>query len=216
MQANVLSSYSRLGASLVVMLALTACASSGSKDISKIPSQTADITRSDGAFIQPLKWEKTKEQCKGSCPKIKVDSLVFPGNQPLTTLVDASLASMTGVGDGPIHRSIADFESYFWQTAGPRDEVILAATARYRNRNLTVIELVSWQYFTGAAHGIGATQFINWDNQQASVLSLDDLLVSGRKAAFFDVLKGEHQKWLSTQDDAIEDMAQYTRLWPFQ
>lgn len=216
MKIKALGSYTRLSASLLIVLALSACASSGG-DISKIPSKTGDITSAEGSFTQPIKWEKTKAGCKGQCPKLKVDSLVFPGNALLTQTVDSALASMTGLGDdSPAHHSIHDFEQYFWKIAGPRDEVVLAAHTRYRNKDLTILELGSWQYMTGGAHGISATQFLNWDNQRASILYLNDLLIPGQYAAFEALLKQAHQKWLLTQETALEDMAQYTRIWPFQ
>lgn len=216
MKLSALGSYTRLSAALGVMLILTACASSGDATISKIPSRTGDITSADGRFTQPIKWEKTKAGCKGQCPRIKVDSVVFPGNALLTKTVDATLASMTGIGDGPLHHTVQEFEQHFWKVAGPRDEVILSAHPRYRNKDLTVLELGSWQYLTGGAHGISSTQFLNWDNQQASLLRLDDILLPGQKTAFEEVLKQAHHKWLLTQETALEDMAQYNRLWPFQ
>ncbi|MCQ9616309.1 RsiV family protein [Paenalcaligenes niemegkensis] len=159
---------------------------------------------------------KNQGRLQGECPKLSVDSLVFPGNAKLSLFVDATLASMTGMGDGPLHSSIDEFENYYWRTAGPRDEVILAAKTRYRNKDLTVVELGSWQYFTGAAHGMAATQFINWDNQRGAVLHFGDIIAPGKTQDFLRVLQQAHQQWLLTQEDAQENIAQYNRLWPFQ
>src|SRR5690606_25834354 len=116
--------------------------------------------------------------CRGECPTLEVDTLVFAGNTKLTRLVDHALALMTGVNEDqpPHYDSIAGFEEYYWQVAGSRDSVLLAAKLRYRSQYLTIIELDSWQYFTGAAHGVGATQFLNWDNARESVISLDQIL----------------------------------------
>src|SRR3546814_10791128 len=47
---------------------------------------------------------------------------------------------------------------------------VLSAKARYRNRYLTVVELNTWQYYTGAAHGISATQFLNRSEEHTSEL----------------------------------------------
>ncbi len=60
----------RLSATLTITLILTACASSGGGNISKIPAQTGDVTSTDGAFTQPLKWEKTKADCKESAQNL--------------------------------------------------------------------------------------------------------------------------------------------------
>lgn len=197
---------------------LTACASQPSSDISLIPTQTDAVTSQDGLFVQPVKWSRTKTDCKGECPKLTVDSVVFPGVPRLTELVDHALAMMTGTGDErvPPYATIAEFETYFWQTAGPRDEVILSAKTRYRNRYLTVIELNSGQYFTGAAHGLTTTQFLNWDNAASQVLGMEQLLVPGASSRYVQALERAHARWLQSLPEAQDDMPTWQRLWPFQ
>lgn len=197
---------------------LVACASGPAANISLIPAETADIASKDGVFTQPLKWEHAKPDCTGECPSIKVDSLVFPGMPRLTELVDHALATMTGVSDSqrPPYATIAGYEQYFWQTAAQRDSAVLAAKTRYRNRDLTTIELNTWQYFTGSAHGITATQFLNWDNNAGKVLSLSDLLQPGKSADYMAALQQAHQRWLQSNPAAQEDAAGYRRMWPFQ
>src|SRR5690606_186029 len=146
-----------------------------------------------------------------------VDSLVFPGIPRLTELVDHALARMTGIGDNsPVHGTVSEYEAYFFNTAAPRDETVLSAKTRYRNRHLTVIELQSYQYFTGAAHGIPATQFLNWHNERARLLGLEDMLAPGQRPAFVQALRTAHERWLAQNQDALNDMATYQRLWPFQ
>src|SRR5690606_4493933 len=141
---------------------LAACAGTPS-DISRIPTQVGQETSKEGVFTQPVRWERSKPGCKGECPTLKVDSIVFPGNTRLTELVDHSLAYMTGVGD-QAHSSygtIAEYEDHFWKTAAARDSTVFVAKTRYRNRSLTVIELNTMQYMTGMAHGLTATRFLN-------------------------------------------------------
>lgn len=199
---------------LLLSAALAGCANTDQQ--SRIPSFTDEVTSADGVFSQPVKWSKKQPDCKGQCASLSVDSLVFPGNRDLTELVDTALATMTGMGDGPVHPSIDDFADYYWKTAGPRDEVLLVAKTRYRNKDITTLELGSWQYFTGAAHGMSATQFINWDNQRKATITLDQMLQRGAKDAFISALKQAHAQWLTTQEDAIENPEHYRRLWPFQ
>ncbi|XOT94253.1 DUF3298 domain-containing protein, partial [Alcaligenes pakistanensis] len=79
----------------------------------------------------------------------------------------------------PGYRGLKEFEDYYWATANNRDEVHLSARTRYRNRDLTVVELSSGIYMTGAAHGITATQFINWDNRLKTALPLDRIIAPG-------------------------------------
>jgi hypothetical protein len=203
---------------LILAGLLAACASSPSSNISLVPPVTAEQTSKDGLFLQPVKWTHTKPDCKGECPKFELDSIVFPGVQRLTELIDVALATMTGVSNSGQHpyQTVAEFESYFWKVAAPRDSVLLAAKARYRNRDLTVVELNTWQYMTGGAHGISATQFLNWDNRTGKVLGLDNVLLPGKTDAYTEALKRVHAEWMAKHPDALHDMASFRRLWPFQ
>lgn len=204
-------------ASLAVLLA--ACASGPRDNISLIPADQISAQASkDGVFTQPVKWEHKKPKCSGECPAIKVDSIVFPGIPKLTQLVDHALAVMTGVSaDQPQpYDTLAQYEAYFWKTAAPRDSAVFSAKTPYRNKNLTVVELNTWQYYTGAAHGISATQFLNWDNANEKVLGLANIIRPGQRDAYLAVLKQAHTQWLSTNPDAQRDPAAYSRVWPFQ
>lgn len=207
----------RLALALAVCGLVGACASSPS-NISRIPVQTGQETSKEGLFTQPVKWEHTKPGCKGDCPTLKVDSVVFPGNPKLSDLVDNALAYMTGIGNSnvPPYSNIAEYEQYFWKTAAPRDSTLLAARTRYRNRTLTVIELDTWQYMTGMTHGISATQFLNWDNQSTKVLSLNDVLRPGKRQDYIAALKAAHARWLSANPEIIGDISVFVRQWPFQ
>src|SRR5699024_8108973 len=83
---------------VTVCLLLAACAGP-SRDISRIPAQTDAVSSKDGAFTQPVKWARSQPGCEGDCPRMRVDSLVFPGKPRLTELVDHTLANMTGMGE---------------------------------------------------------------------------------------------------------------------
>lgn len=208
----------RLTVLLCTSIALAACASGPSSTISLIPAETAEQTSKDGLFTQAIKWERTKPGCKGECPRLELDSLVFPGIPRLTELVDHALVVMTGLGNEgpPPYTNVAEYQEYFWRTAAPRDSVLLSSRARYRNSNLTVVELNTWQYFTGAAHGISATQFLNWHNATGKVLGLAQILQAGKHDQYVAALNDAHQRWLATNPDAQNDPQTYNRIWPFQ
>ncbi|RTZ47973.1 DUF3298 domain-containing protein [Candidimonas sp. SYP-B2681] len=197
---------------------LAACASGPSDNISLIPAEIAEQTSKEGLFTQAIKWEHKKPGCTGDCPTLKLDSVIFPGIERLTQLVDHALAVMTGVGNSglPPYDTVAEYEQYFWKTAAPRDSVLLAAKTRYRNKNLTVVELNTWQYFTGSAHGISATQFLNWDNAAGKVLGLANVLQPGKNDAYVAALRSVHSQWLAANPDAQRDPQAYARVWPFQ
>lgn len=208
----------RLGATLLGGALLLGACAGPSEQISLIPAALDQQTSRDGLFSQKLNWTHTRPGCKGECPKLVVDSLVFPGHQKLSELVDHALVVMTWLDqDEPIpYLSIAEYEPYFWRTAGPRDETWLQARARYRNPHITVIELDASQYRTGMAHGISGTQFLNWDNAAGKVLSLDDVLAPGARPAFDEALRQTHAHWLQTNPAAQADPLNYNRLWPFR
>ncbi len=204
---------------LFVLTLLSACATSPRSNISLIPSnQIAAQTSKEGLFTQPVKWEHKKPGCKGECPSVKLDSISFPGNKKLTELVDHALATMTGVSTKNVqpYDSVAGYQDYFWKTAAPRDSTVLSAKLRYSNKNLTIIELNTWQYLTGAAHGISATQFLNWDNERHIVLALEQVLQPGKLPDYVAALRAAHGKWLASNADARHDPQTYNRIWPFQ
>ena len=209
----------RAALTLACAAVLAACASGPRDNITLIPAdQIAQESSKEGLFTQPLKYKRSKPDCKGECPQIEVDSLVFPGVPILTELVDHALAVMTGTGteQPQPYSTIQEYEQYFWQTAAARDSTVFSAKARYRSQHLTVIELNTWQYFTGAAHGISATQFLNWDNNARKVLGMADILQPGAHDRYVQALQAAHRRWLATNPDAQRDPAGYDRLWPFQ
>lgn len=208
----------RLALTAVAIGVLAACSSGPSANISRIPVATDQQTSKEGLFVQEVKWKHAKPDCEGDCPTLELDSIVFPGVPKLTELVDHALAMMTGIGDSgpPSYFTIAEYEDYFWKTAAPRDSTLLSAKTRYRNRTLTVIELNSWQYVTGAAHGISATQFLNWDNSIDKVLSLERILQAGQYDAYVAALKQAHSTWRASHPDAQRDIETFNRMWPFQ
>ena len=219
MRINQLNRTARLFMSAALGTALLAgCASRPASNITLIPDATDQVSSREGLFAQEVKWKRSKPGCEGECPTLEVNTLVFAGNPELTRLVDHALAVMTGLNDdqAPRHPDIKAFEEYYWQVAGARDSVLLASKLRYRSKYITVIELDSWQYFTGAAHGMGATQFLNWDNARQAVVPLDHVLVPGGRAAYEAALRRAHARWQQTQPDPQADPQAWNRLWPFQ
>ena len=208
----------RLSLAALSLLALAGCASGPSSNITLIPDATDQVSSRDGLFAQQVKWKRSKPGCTGECPTLEVNTLIFADQPKLTRLIDHALAVMTGLNDdqAPRHASIEEFEQYYWQVAGARDSVLLASKLRYRSKYLTVVELDSWQYFTGAAHGIGATQFINWDNAREIIVTLDQVLAPGGRAQYDAALRRAHAQWLSQQPDPQADPEGWNRLWPFQ
>lgn len=215
-----LTSFRRLACLTVTVLfagLLAACAGP-SRDISRIPTQTDAISSRDGAFTQPLKWSRAQPGCTGQCPQIRVDSLIFPGKPRLTMLVDQVLANMAGMegSESARYSNVEHFADHYLETAGSRDEVDFNARTRYRNRDLTIIELNVGQYYTGAAHGMTATRFLNWDNERERLLQLDDVLVTGGYSKYVQALESAHESWLQKRPEVQDNLSSWRRMWPFQ
>ncbi|CAM3700591.1 RsiV family protein [Bordetella tumulicola] len=205
---------------LAILALLAGCASSPS-DIS-LPSSVPQPDKSEaqvaGLNVQKIQWKGTKPGCQGQCPLIEIDSVGFPDIAKLTELVDHVLAYMTGVDpDRPRpYGTLSEYTQYFWQTAQSRDATYFNASVVGVTSKIIAIELNTNQYLTGAAHGIPATQYLNWQRDRSRVLALDEALEPNQHAAYVDALRRAHKTWLTQNEDAKRDPAAYDKMWPFQ
>jgi hypothetical protein len=206
-------------AATALAAALAGCSSSAPPNITLSTAQQA-ASGQPAADVQTdtIKWTRTKPGCKGTCPRIQVDSVGFPGIPRLTGLVDHVLAYMTGTDmkhPGP-YETLDEYAKWFFETAQPRDETVFTAKVVDTVGDVIAIELDTQQMITGAAHPIPATQYLNWLRASGKVLSLDDVTIPGRVPQFMDALKAAHTAWLKQNQDAQRDPAAYNRTWPFQ
>ncbi len=202
-----------------LLLALAGCGSSPPANITlpgpgaaaNAPAQASDLR------TQRIQYKRTQPGCRGAeCPYIDLDSVAFPDERRLTALVDESLAAMTGLDTNIVHpyRTLEEFEQYYWRTARSGENTVLRARVTRQTPSLAVVELISGVY-TGGAHGIPATRYLNWDRQAGRVLTLGDLLEPGRQPQFVEALTRAHAAWLEGNADARRDPAAYAKMWPF-
>ncbi|MEJ2897223.1 RsiV family protein [Bordetella avium] len=204
---------------------LAACSSAPPATISLPPGATAQSAPQPGAAssigevrTQRIEWKGSKPGCEGECPTIEIDSVAFPDIPRLSLAVDETLASLTGI-DSKLrgqYNNLSEFTQYFWRTAQGRDATVFKASVKNVGQGVVSVELHTGQYFTGAAHGIPATVFLNWQLAGGHLLQLDDLLIPGRRAQYVEALRQAHQQWLASNEDAKRDPVAYNRIWPFQ
>lgn len=171
---------------------------------SKIPARSLTIMR-------------TKPDCVGAdCPSIKVRRINFIGRDRFNSFLDQTMASMAEVdaSNNAAFRSLAEFANYFWKISKPGYEVVLEASLRRSDEDLVVVQLDSY-IFTGGAHGVSTTQYINWLPKTDKILSLESMLIPKKMPEFEQALKKQHTIWLKTNPQAQENPAAYNKLWPF-
>lgn len=181
------------------------------------PQTTSSATVGD-VRTQRIEWKGVKPGCTGECPTIEIDSVAFPDIPRLSEAVDHTLASLTGIDSNlrGQYNTLSEFTQYFWRNAQGRDTTHFKASVCDVVQGVVAVELHTSQYFTGAAHGIPATLFLNWQISSSHALRLDDILIPGRRADYVNVLRDAHQQWLAKNEDAKRDPAAYDRMWPFQ
>lgn len=171
---------------------------------SKIPANVISIVR-------------TKPGCHAKdCPVIKVKRLQFAGNDRFNTFLDKTMASMVQMDTNQTQtfNTFNEFSEYFWKTSKPRDEVIIEASVKRGDESIVVVQLDSY-IFTGGAHGISTTQYINWLPKTDRLLSLETMLMPNKMKAFQSALRKQYDAWLKENRDAIKDPSAYKKKWPF-
>ena len=97
--------------------------------------------------------------------------------------------------------------------AAPGDmtsEALLEATVYARHHDLLVIELNSYVYHAGQAHGLPLTEYMVIDERERRIVEPEDMLVDGQEAAFDALLAGAHQRWITEM--GLD--AQFATQWP--
>ena len=162
-------------------------------------------------------WEHTKPGCStADCPLVNIDVVHFPDEPALDAIVERRLLQLTvnAPGEQP-PTSLKAYEDQFMAHADSRHSSYLQAKVREQHDGLVIIELSSY-LDTGGAHGNPGRGFINYSRQQHKVLTLDDILVPGQEAAFWQNAQLAHKAWLASPNVKMDQDAEFLKMWPFQ
>ncbi len=186
-------------------------------------------TATDGTRSVPDKlkhhtetMERRPEGCDGDgCPVFEVSLQVYEGQPALNQAVRDRLTSQLVVGgeDPATPDSLEDAARQFLATAastagedGPGWELSGSSKQIGRWQNLVTVAINSYE-FTGGAHGMPITQWLNWDLAANRPVSLGNLIETGQEDAFWRAARRAHEGWLS--EDAPDDDT-FQEDWPFQ
>lgn len=157
-----------------------------------------------------------------SCSEVRVSSLEFPQSDELTEQLQARLLTLamgiTQEGEVPAESWDSYAENFFELAQEGKhllptfmaSEAVLKAEVYARHNDLLVVELNSYVYHAGQAHGLPMTEFMVIDERQQHVVDADEMLLDGQQAAFQSALNKAHQRWIEemNHDD------QFIVSWP--
>lgn len=172
---------------------------------------------------QPLEKRFVEPGCQSeSCSQVQVSSLTFPDAPALSDELQTRLLTIAmGVTEDsglPAENWENYAQEFFARAEEDRaalpqfmaSEAQIEASVYAEHDDLLVLELTSYVYYAGQAHGLPSTAFMVIDKRQQRAVSLDDMLIPGQQAAFQDALVQAHKRWMA--DLGYDD--QYEVSWP--
>ncbi len=72
---------------------------------------------------------------------------------------------------------------------------------------------ISSYVFTGGAHGMPASEYLVFDPTSKRQITLDDMLIKGKKPRFEALAYESYKAWVKTVDDNVQS---YEQNWPFR
>lgn len=171
-------------------------------------------------YDKPLKtereaWEHIKPGCTSAdCPLVNLDTVHFPEEPTLDTLVQQRLLALTQDNpDLPATPTLQAYQEQFLGRAQTGNSTYLQAKVREQHDGLVIVELSSY-LDTGGAHGMPGRGFITWSRAQHKALSLADMVVPGQEATFWLAAQEAHRGWLIASK--LDQDAEFVKNWPFQ
>lgn len=172
---------------------------------------------------QPLEKHFSAPGCSvDRCTKVTIRALEFPNSSALTEqLRERLLALATSVtaGDAKVAEEWEAYAEEFFDLAeesssylpeSMASEAQLEASVYAHHDELLVIELTSYVYHAGQAHGLPLTAFMVIDERDKHVVSFEEMIKEGQEEAFYTILNQAHQRWIAE----IGQNEQFVTNWP--
>ncbi len=234
-RCNELSPWLRAGA-LAALLALSACDNgpdpAPDKTPADEPAQGQDQNKGDTpATAAPEEKLETRTEtlrrsahnCSGDdCAKVAVDLELYDGHPALNQAVRRRLVrQLAGGGDDQEAppATLEEAAERFLATAakipgeGARGWELSGETRQLgRWKDLLTVAIDSYE-FTGGAHGLPVTRWLNWDLTAHQPVTLGQVIRPGQEDAFERAARRAHDRWLEKEVDSDQD---FREAWPFQ
>jgi hypothetical protein len=151
------------------------------------------------------------------CGALTIRSVAFTEFKDFSTFVDISLATMASLDNNtvPLYRGLESLGIYFTETASPKSDVVLDAKVLRNSPTIVVVALSSYIY-SGGANGQSSTQYLNWLPDFNRLIGLQTMLIADGMPAYTAVLEQAHQNWLEQNREAIGDLEEFKKQWPFK
>ena len=185
----------------------------------------ADTSPSKPLTLASLAVEKqyVAPDCQGEqCSTVTISALEFPQSPALSEALQTRLLTLGMSISEEAAQPAESWEGYaerFFALAeednrtapgNMTSEALLEATVHARHHDLLVVELNSYVYHAGQAHGLPLTEYMVIDERERRVVEADEMLLDGQEAAFDALLVQAHQRWIGEM--GFDD--QFTANWP--
>lgn len=203
-----------------------------------VPAQAANLVYAESYLDYSLP-ESVSEECHGrvdySCPQIMViyaDSSQRWINDLINTRINQfvpgapSEESLTQSSEQkpskPVRLSEADIKKRLDGFAQSQIDDIPEGSSLFYSFDIEPLYLghvgdvelfeINSDIYLGGAHGLPASEYMMFDTSTKQRLTLDDLLLKGKKPAFEALMYQEYKTWVRQNES---DLKQYETMWPF-
>ncbi|QIL90353.1 DUF3298 domain-containing protein [Microbulbifer harenosus] len=209
---NRLGMQSRLATTTAVLWALLALIACDKRE----PARAAPLASN----VETREWRTPGCDAEERCTSVVIKREVFAERPALNDAVRVQLLEqLQGNGEAPGSTAsnfeqvakafIADaaeaseISSAAWQLTGDAKKLAL-------HDNLLTVAISSYIY-SGGAHGMPVTHWLNWDLAENRQVALADVIAPGAEERFWSLAQTAHKQWMEAQEVDVD----FRENWPF-